>query len=267
MLYDRFSFNRLLFVYLTSSYSSSSSRSFRSIRRALIIRIYENHDEGRSWPKVSSCIIQFIVGERGKKEVKKEKKEASRRMESEKICAAKEISRTNRGGAMRILFLPLRLIALSFSPFFSQAHVHPATHADTWRRHTKKIAYNCTIFLSIAIFLPSRPLFSRTVHGALPITTYIVFSNNGKILRPHRHFHPLCHLIGAFFKGKTKLPARLLMVASGKRSSSFDPWSSVLFPPMDPAFDYSIFFFFPPLDTQFTDIVYYSSISRNVDSF
>lgn len=25
--------------------------------------------------------------------------------------------------------------------------------------------------------------------------------------------------------------------------------------------------FFPPLDTQFTDIVYYSSISRNVDSF
>lgn len=167
-------------------------------------------------------------------------------MESEKICAAKEISRTNRGGTMRILFLPLRLTALSFSPFFSQAHVHPATHADTWRRHTKKIAYNCTIFLSIAIFLPSRPLFSRTVHGALPITTYIVFSNNGKILRPHRHFHPLCHLICAFFKGKTKLPARLLMVASGKRSSSFDPWSSVLFPPMDPAFDYSIFFFFPP---------------------
>lgn len=85
--------------------------------------------------------------------------------------------------------------------------------------------------------------------------------------RPHRHFHPLCHLICAFFKGKTKLPARLLMVASGKRSSSFDPWSSVLFPPMDPAFDYSIFFFFFPLDTQFTDIVYYSSISRNVDSF
>lgn len=185
-------------------------------------------------------------------------------MESEKICAAKEISRTNRGGTMRILFLPLRLTALSFSPFFSQAHVHPATHADTWRRHTKKIAYNCTIFLSIAIFLPSKPLFSRTVHGALPITTYIVFSNNGKILRPHRHFHPLCHLICAFFKGKTKLPARLLMVASGKRSSIrdrafyFRQWIQL---------SIILYSFFFPLDTQFTDIVYYSSISRNVDSF
>lgn len=43
------------------------------------------------------------------------------------------------------------------------------------------------------------------------------------------------------------------LINGGKRSSSFDPWSSVLFPPMDPAFDYSIFsFFFLPLSPRYT---------------
>lgn len=147
--------------------------------------------------------------------VKKESE--SKNGKRKKVCAAKEISRTNRG-ARSNPFPPSLLLSLH-PPLFSGA-----CSSGNARRHVKKkIAYNCTIFLPIAILLPSRPLFSRTVHGALPITTYIVFPNNGEILRPHRHFHPLCHLIGAFFKGKTKLPARLLMVASGKRSSSFDP--------------------------------------------
>lgn len=219
--------------------------------------------KGGSWAKVSRIII-FIVGEREKR--KSRKRKASRRMESEKNMRSKgDIWNKSGWRDARNPFSPshrtLLLSSFLFIRFFSGACSSGNTHADTWRRHAKKIAYNCTIFLSIAIFLPSSPLFSRTVHGALPITTYIVFSNNGKILRPHRHFHPLCHLIGAFFKGKTKLPARLLMVANDRRVSIrdqafyFHQWiqlSIIL---------YSLFF--SSLDTQFTDIVYYSSINKN----
>lgn len=151
VLYDRFSFDRLLFIHLTSS-SSSSSRSSRSIRRALIIRIYENHiakggDRGRKL-SASLCNIHPL----GKKGEWKEWK-------GRKICA-RQISRTNRA----TLFLPLRFIALSpllflrplFSGACSSGNTTQQKHVRR-RAHAKKIAYNCvrSSSLSLSPFHPA----------------------------------------------------------------------------------------------------------------
>lgn len=224
MLYDRFSFNRLLFVYLTSSYSSSSSRSFRSIRRALIIRIYENHDEGRSWPKVSSCIIQFIVGERGEKEVKKEKRKSESKNGKRKNMRSKgDIS--NKSGRRDANPFPSppshRSLLLSFlfsgacSPGNTRRHVKKTHEKDRIQLYHLPLYRYLSSIQAIVLKNRARRFAYNNVH--------CIFEQWEDPPRPHRHFHPLCHLICAFFKGKTKLPARLLMVASGKRSSSFDP--------------------------------------------
>lgn len=113
-------------------------------------------------------------------------------------------------------------LLLSLHPLFLRRmfiRQHTRRHVKKTREKDRIQLYDLPLYRYLSSI---SPLFSRTVHGALPITTYIVFSNNGKILRPHRHFHPLCHLIGAFFKGKTKLPARLLMVANDRRVSIRD---------------------------------------------
>lgn len=163
VLYDRFSFDRLLFIHLTSS--SSSSRSSRSIRRALIIRIYENHiakggDRGR---KLSASLCNIHpVGEKRRVE----------RMEREKNMRAANISNESRNPFSSSPFH--RSLSPSFFPpaflrrMFVREHYAAEARAKKSTREKDRIQL-CTIFLSVAISLPSSPLFSRTnVHGALP---------------------------------------------------------------------------------------------------
>lgn len=151
VLYDRFSFDRLLFIHLTSS--SSSSRSSRSIRRALIIRIYENHiakggDRGR---KLSASLCNIHpVGEKRRVE----------RMEREKNMRAANISNESRNPFSSSPFhrslSPLLFLRPLFSGACSSGNTTQQKHVRR-RAHAKKIAYNCvrSSSLSLSPFHPA----------------------------------------------------------------------------------------------------------------
>lgn len=96
---------------------------------------YQNLREGRSWPKVSRYIIHRWW-----------KKKASRRMESEKKYAQQRRYLEQIGVRAATLFLLLSFFLSTRR--FSQAHVHPAMHADTWRKRSHTTVPSSSLSLS-----------------------------------------------------------------------------------------------------------------------
>lgn len=146
------SFNLLLLLFSLISFDSLRF-NYQNLRESR--RVDEGRIVGESFEDYN--IHRWRAGKKGK--VGKEKRVEE--WKAKKICAAKEISGTNRGGAMRATLF-LRLIALSFSPSFSssgfsQAHVHPATHTQTREEDTRKRSHTTvrSSSLSLSFFHPA----------------------------------------------------------------------------------------------------------------
>lgn len=144
----------------------------------------------------------------------------------------------------------LRLIALSFSPpfsssAFSQAHVHPATHTQTREEDTRKRSHTTVRSSSLSLSFFHQPIVLKNRARRFAYNNVHCIFEQWEDPPSSSPFPPSLPPYRCLFQRQDQ--ASRALINGGKRSSSFDPWSSVLFPPMDPAFDYSIFsfFFFP----------------------
>lgn len=210
------SFNLLLLLFSLISFDSLRF-NYQNLRESR--RVDEGRIVGESFEDYN--IHRWRAGKKGK--VGKEKRVEE--WKAKKICAAKEISGTNRGGAMRATLF-LRLIALSFSPSFSssafsQAHVHPATHTQTREEDTRKRSHTTVRSSSLSLSFFHQPIVLKNRARRFAYNNVHCIFEQWEDPPSSSPFPPSLPPYRCLFQRQDQ--ASRALINGGKRSSSFDP--------------------------------------------